>query len=312
METEQPSARRRFFSKKRNVVLLVVLVLLIAVVVGPYLYPAAPKTPEQVALDRTMAYFAHGYSFTTGLIPNVPGGQVFWIYSDNYLASLAIARYAGQNQTLFDLSAALYYTLVGYASTVSLGGVLSQYSALNSTSASFRCPTDYVLSWSAEGNGSTAGVGETAIKTTINDGSSSCASPAQNYADLLFLQAVYYHRLGNSTGAIAYYHLGAADFDGKGIADAAYTTPGSGSYHQYQTYKTALYLYSAVCLGQQSQDINYPKLEPALMSMQDNSTGGFFTGYGSSLVPLSPSVNTETTALAALALELVASPTGLC
>ncbi len=41
-------------------------------------------------------------------------------------------------------------------------------------------------------------------------------------------------------------------------------------------------------------------------------TGGFFTGYYSNLQHSSPGANTETTALAALALELLEHPKSQC
>lgn len=277
---------------------------------APYIQGTQPKTREQIALDRAMSYFTHSYDYTTGLIPETQGGSAFWLYSDNYLASLAIVRYAGQNQTLVTFATAIYFVTRGYASTIQQGVLVNQYTALNSTVTSFRCSTDYTLAWSS--NGTALDKGGTIIKTTVNNGDPSCSTPDQNYADLLFLQAVYYHRLGNMTAALEFYHLGASDFDGTGIKDRPFTTEGSGSFNTYQTYKLALYTYSAVCLGQQTSDSNFPKLEPLLLSQQDNATGGFYTGYYSNTQRASPTGNTETTALAALALELIANPSGTC
>jgi hypothetical protein len=122
---------------------------------------------------------------------------------------------------------------------------------------------------------------------------------------------VYYHRLGNSTGALKFYNLGAKDFDGIGIKDAAFTNPGPGQ-GEYQTYKIALYIYASACLGQTKSDSNFTELEHILLSQQDNATGGFYTGYTAGLEHGPSTVNTETTALAALALELMINPVGVC
>lgn len=310
MQTEGQTERRGFFKQRRNIVLVVLLILLIAVVAAPYIGGTQPKTKEQVALDSAMSYFTHSYDYTTGLIPETQGGSVFWLYSDNYLASLAMARYAGQNSTLSTFASAVHFVTNAYASTTPEGSILNQYTALNSTVTSFRCSTDYTLSWSS--NGSALDKGRIIIKTTVNDGDPSCSTPQQNYADLLFLQAVYYRRLGNTTAALEFYNLGASDFDGIGIRDRPFTTQGSGSFNVYQTYKLALYTYSAVCLGQAKSDSNFPKLETILLSQQDNATGGFYTGYYANMQHASPTGNAETTALAALALELIANPSANC
>jgi hypothetical protein len=197
-----------------------------------------------------------------------------------------------------------------YASTMP-AKILNQYEALNSTDASFSCLNNYTLSWSQTGSRSSPETHAAVIETTVNDGSPLCAAPSQNYADLLFLQAVYYHRTENSTEALEFYNLGAKDFDGIGIKDAAFTSPGPG-HGEYQTYKIALYIYASACLGQSKSDSNFPKLEPILLSQQDNATGGFYTGYTAGLQHGSSTVNTETTALAALALELLINPIGVC
>jgi hypothetical protein len=178
---------------------------------------------------------------------------------------------------------------------------------------------NYHLSWLATNGGDSPGGGRAMLKTTANDQSDTCSS--QNYADLLFLQAVYYHRVRNDSAAMHYYQLGASDFDGVGIKDIPFKTMNSSSFNEYQTYKLALYLYAGACLGTQTGDPNYPKLLSILLMQQDNSTGGFYSGYyfgglrsASYLLtlPSTPHPNTETTALAALALELLIRPSTRC
>jgi hypothetical protein len=313
LAAEGETVTKPWYTRRRYQVIAILLIVLLVLSVLSYVVPhiaSSPPTDGQIRLNKAISYFANNYNFTTGLIPEKPGSDTFWLYSDNYLASLAIFRYTPANGTTTDFAEALEYAVAGYASLMPTG-ILNQYEALNSTDASFACSNNYTLSWSRTGGGSPLETSTTVIETTVNDGSPHCAAPSQNYADLLFLQAVYYHRVGNSTAASEFYNLGVKDFDGIGINDTAFTSPGP-SQGEYQTYKVALYIYASVCLGQSTSDSNFSKLKPILLSQQDNATGGFYTGYTAALGHGSSTVNTETTALAALALELLINPTGVC
>ncbi len=305
-----------WYKKRRNQVLVALVVLLIIVWSVPYL-TTPPPTAAKLALNRSVTYFAKTYDFNTGLISVTPGNSTFWLYSDNYLASLALSRYDPQNQSTVNFGASLLFVISGFASTLPASETANQYTALNSTDSSFRCAHDYTLTWSGGLNAS-EGTQAATVRTTANDGDSSCAKPTANYADLQFLQAVYYHRLGNATGAASYYNYAVSSFDGTGFADSAYTSQSSSSYHLYQTYKVALYVYSTICLGQQqSQSARLNNTEGVLLSTQAPS-GGFSTGYEPNLLTQGArviavgGVNTETTALAALALELMVNPSAAC
>ena len=277
--------------------------------------PAASKSQEQVALDGAITYFAKSYNVTLGLIPETPGSHVYWLASDNYLVDLALARYSTGNQSTIGFSQALFTALSGYEATLPTAIKQNKYLALNSTGSYFSCSADYAVTWSNRGQAA-AGNGSAVLMTTANDQSTSCAN--QNYADLLFLQAIYYHRVGNPTAASEFYQNGSKDFDGRGLVDLL-NGGSTQSTLAYQTYKTALYVYASICLGEQSSATSLPAAESILLSMQDNSTGGFHTTYSPNLTSLgganiSPTsgVNTETTALAALALELMINPSATC
>ena len=284
--------------------------LLLLSFVSPLAQP--PLSPYQVRLNGTIDYFAHNYDPSAGLIPVTPGSHTFWLYSDNYLAALAISRYDARNQSTSNFATALEAALGGYAATLPPGVAQNQYAALNSTAASFGCSASYAISWSS-GGVLVPGNGSAAIMTTSNDQSPACA--AQNYVDLLLLQAVYYHRLGDATAATSYYQAAARDVDGSGFVDLANAGSATGT-RAYQSYKVALYVYATYCLGRQASTTNLAAAESTLLYMQSNSTGGFATSYGVSLsgpgVSPSSGVNTETTALAALALELMISPSSSC
>ncbi len=312
MDTEGP--RKPWYTRFRYIVLVILLAALLVFSLFP-LVPSTPKTRDQVALDRAITYFARNYNNTLGLIPETPGSQVYWLASDNYLADLALTRYSSSNQSTISFGAVIFTALSGYEATIPSSLLQSQYSALNSTRGYFDCSADYSISWS-KGGQPAAGSGSAVLKITANNQSPSCA--AQNYADLLFLQAIYYHRLGNSSAAASYYQAGAKDFDGRGFVDSA-NQGSTQSTLTYQTYKVALYIYASICLGQEAGATNLSLAKSTLLYLQDNSTGGFATSYAPNLTSLnapsiSPTsgVNTETTALAALALELMVAPSGSC
>ncbi|MDG7007173.1 MAG: hypothetical protein JRN06_02880 [Nitrososphaerota archaeon] len=304
MQTESP--RKPWYTRPKYIILIAVLAVLLLFSLYP-VGPSGPKPKSQVALDSAITYFANNYNFTLGLIPETPGSHVYWLVSDNYLADLALTRYSSSNQSTANFGAALSTALSGYEATLPAVLRQSQYSALNSTKAYFGCSADYALSWST-GGVAAGGNGSAVLMTTANDQGPACAS--QNYADLLFLQAIYSHRLGDSTAAASYYQTGAKDFDGKGFVDLANQGSAQGTL-TYQTYKVALYVYATICLGEQANAPNLAAAESTLLHMQSNSTGGFATSYGSGITPTS-GANTETTALAALALELMISPSSSC
>ena len=292
-----------------------IVVAVIAISAFGYFVPTAPKSPNQVALDKTIAYFVHNYDPRVGLIPETPGGNTYWLYSDNYLASLSLSRYDSSNQSTTNFALAISQALGGYAATLPQSDVVSQYTALNSTSATFSCPLTFLLSWSAPPSGQPPGPGSATIETTANNGNSSCAS--QNYADTLLLQAIYCDRVRSNTSAImclptAYLQKTAGLFDGTGFADVAFTNTNSSSKGVYQTYKLALYVIASTCLGVSSTDTNLPTIEGLMLHLQDNSTGGFYSGYTSPGNHGSTVVNTETTALASLALKAMLDPSAAC
>ncbi|MDE1858788.1 MAG: hypothetical protein KGI26_06965, partial [Thaumarchaeota archaeon] len=284
--------------------------LVIIVLVGLFPAAPAPKSRDQVALDRAVEYFVKNYNATLGLVSETPGSNVYWLYSDNYLASLALGRYSQSNQSAANFALVLREAVGGYLATLPSTVGQNQYSSLNSTAAYFSCSADYTISWSGPGQAS-LGNGSAVLKTTANNHSPSCAG--QNYADLLFLQAVHYHRAGNSALATSTYSQAASDFEGSGFVDLQNngTATSSSSTTVYQTYKLALYVYATYCLGVQQSATNLAAAQTTLLHLQDNSTGGFYTSYVQGPTHAS-AVNTETTALAALALELMIHPTSSC
>jgi hypothetical protein len=159
---------------------------------------------------------------------------------------------------------------------------INQWMVLTHSVFAFNASADFILT---SVNGAT-------ILTTQNN-QSGYLLPT-NYADVAFQQAIYYHQVGNNTGATNAYQQGVADWDGRGFVDCA------SSAGNYATYKLALYIYCSKLLG---QSLQYPSALSTLQAMQNESSGGFWTTYNSNLQPIS-GTNTETTATAILALNL--------
>jgi len=299
-----------WFSRRRNQILVVIVIVVIAIAALTFFTSAPPPTPDQVALNKTVSYFVNTYNYTMGLVSETPGSNTYLLYPDNYLASLALGRYDPSNQSTASFSLAISEAVGSYVATLPRSYVMSEYTALNSTSASFLCAQSYSLSWATPEGTTSQGEGSAIVETTANNGGNTCAS--QNNADVLLLQAVYYYGHADSTTALNYLHEAASDFDGKGFADQAFTATNSSTAGQYQTYKLALYVYASTCLGQSGTDSNFQKVFGLLLQQQDNSTGGFYGGYGPTLEHGLTPVDTETTALAALALEAVINPSTDC
>ena len=298
--------RKPWYRKTRYMLLIG---LLIALLLFSFLSGSSvpAKSSDQSRLDRTIYYFAQNYNATTGLLPQTPGSSTFLLYPDNYLVTLAVERYNSGNSTTSSFGEALSAALESYTATFPQGYDVSEFTALNSTAASFNCATQYSLTWTP--SIASSATSKVTLTTFANTGSQSCASG--NYADLLLLQALWYHRFGNASEASSFFNLASADFDGKGLADAAYNGTA------YQTSNLALYVYASSCLGVNSTNTN--TATRLMYSMQDNSTGGFYQGYTTNLTSLNaPSltpvggVNTEATAIASLALEQLVHPSTGC
>jgi hypothetical protein len=297
---EVEGQRKPWYRKFRYILILSVLAVLLVASFVPYLYHA-PVERNQQRLNLTVDYIVNTYNPTIGLVRETPGSSNYWLYSDNYLVVLALQRYDPSNSTTAASALGLDSALTSYMSTMPSNLGENQYQALNSSAAWFSCSENATLSWTG-GHNSTGGSVGAHLYTVANDRAPSCAT--QNYADLLLLQALHYHRVGNSSGAMYFYDKASTDFNGVGFVDLV------SSSKLYDTYKVALYVYTASCLGQTSGS-SFGTAVSILYSMQDNSTGGFFTGY-TGLSHSSGTVNTETTALASLALEQVIKPSATC
>jgi len=218
------------------------------------------------------AYLKSEFNASLGLVWETPSHESFFLNSDNYLASMVLSRECGN----FGLAERINQTLARYNAQE----FPNQYMV-------FSCREDL--------NGSENYNLSGKVWTTINNRPGGPLN--ESYADIAFLQA-YYEKMcaGSALGALAAFDAGAAEYNGIGFNDTAYRE--GQNQGTYQTYKLALYIYTAELLGQR---VPLSVLK-SLLQMQAPD-GGFYTGYYSGLTHGNTTMNTETTSLAMLALS---------
>jgi hypothetical protein len=232
-------------------------------------------------------YLAANYNRNVGLIPETPHSNRFWLYSDNYLAVLALRQAGSSNSTLMAIAQNISTTLARYARNT--GNAMNQYMALGGDwkgSCSFNSADNYTIPYT----------GNATIMTTLNNGTG-ILSPSQ-YADIAFLEGICYTNQNNYVGWSQGYKQGSSFFNGVGFNDTAFREGSSKGV--YQTFKLALSIYAD---GSQCGPINetgYGMALATLLQMQAPD-GGFYTGYNSNL-SANGTTNVETTSLAILAL----------
>ena len=289
------------------------LIFLLCIVVGLPItsadsqVQAASFNPVGAAVN----YLAANYNKTIGLIHESPEpgtspmAMISWcsltlvaeplqtqfrdtynLYSDNFLASLVLWNYDPSNSTLTEMAQNITNTTRTY---LTQGGVtpINQWMVLAESMFAFNASKGFIVAFL--GNGAT-------IKTRQNNQTSGYLTP-QNYADVAFEQAIYYHQLRKDASATAAYRNGTKHWDGLGFRDCV--NPNGGT---YATYKLALYIYCSKLLGVTTTF--YHKALSTLLATQNKTSGGFRTSYDSNLQPTS-GTNTETTSTAILALNLV-------
>jgi len=218
------------------------------------------------------AYLESDYNASLGLVWETPSHERFFLYSDNYLASLVLSRECGN---------------LGLAERINQ--TLARYNAQE-------FPNQYmVFSCREDLNGSENYNLSGKVWTTINNRSGGPLN--ESYADIAFLQA-YYEKMcaGSAFGALEAFDAGAAEYNGIGFNDTAFQEGQNQGI--YQTYKLALYIYAVELLGQR---VPLSALE-SLLQMQAPD-GGFYSGYYLGLTHGNTTTNTETTSLAILALS---------
>jgi len=243
-------------------------------------------TPRYAALTNAATFLVSNYNLLVGLVSETPSSHTYWLYSDNFLAALALRQIGPFDPYLMAIANNISTTIQFYAP--GLGGANNQYMVLNGSwngPCGFDSARPYTVAQSSGAQ----------VNVTLNNSTGTLSE--SDYADIAFLTAICYQYQGSHNEALTAFNLGTSFFDGTGFADRPFTDSGAGQ-GQYQTYKLALYLYASRLL---SQPVNQSALE-TLLRMQAPD-GGFYTGYYPGLSHGGTNENTETTSLAVLALS---------
>lgn len=237
----------------------------------PTLQPYPAPCP---AIQRGLAFLAARFNSTLGLLNESPrvAPQKYWLTNDNALAAFALSR-LGQAE----LNATLRASLQRYGHNAN--GLIEVVWGLPVTSPPF---TARRVMLSKAGNAE--------IWQEFHTGGERF-DDWTGYADLGFLMALNARLQGRSAEANAIFSNALTQFDGAGFRDKAFDG-------KYTTYKLALALYAGVMTG--SPLPAGGRMLTALQAMQAFD-GGFTTHYHSLDAP-EGDANTETTALALLAL----------
>ncbi|MHB1907609.1 MAG: hypothetical protein ACYCQJ_01910 [Nitrososphaerales archaeon] len=264
----------------------VLVVLAVILLLAQALTTQTQANASSQVLTNAENFLVSQYNASIGLLVEYPGASTYWLYSDNYLALLAFNQANSSNQTkqtiiMNNVSS----TLDRYMSLVPSTDAKNQYMVFTSNVFNFNNSRNYEL---ITGEGSFINITLNNITGTLDP---------HSYGDIAFLEAIYYNNIGNKSGALSLFNIGANMYNGIGINDSAFYSK-SNSSHVYQTYKLALYIYVAKLLGQSYP----PSVESTLLDMQDTTSGGFYSGYNSSYSTSGHEENVETTSLAILAL----------
>ncbi len=243
---------------------------------------SAPTFAVEQNLSGGVNYLLDNYNPRLGLISETPNSSVYWLYSDNFLAGLALAQYGSNNRTV---STAAANTSVSLNVYLPVGSTINQYTTLEIGPCVYQSTRNYTVAIS----------GKDQIRAGVNNGTESLNDG--QYAGIAFLDAICSYHNDDMPAAVAAYDRGARMFDGAGLRDLPYSQT-----HQYQTYELALLIYASVVLG---QPVSSAVLS-ALLRMQA-PTGGFYTGYDVGYSHGSTETNTETASLAVLALQALES-----
>ena len=270
---------------------VICLALLVSTLVG-LTAPSACRSSQSASPEmakstqRMESYLLASYDSALGLVRESPNANpnVYWLYSDNYLVSLAL------KEAEPDIASAIVQAIGGYQFRPS-----ERWAVLGGQAV----PDDLFAM---------GVIPATIARQESREVRSEIPSPLfhmddwQDYADRLLLAATNASNKGDRKEARRLFEKAQGMFDGLGFKDRAFRERG-----YYDTYKLALYLIAAGGVG-----MNTPQKQEIvnlLLSLQEKDTasnryGGVYTEYDGSGKPLPHSdTNTETTALALLALK---------
>lgn len=270
-------------------ILLLISSLLIACTSTSSPVSSPTPTPSPAPnLTRALSYLYDSYDPEMKLLYEAPtvARNTYWLVSDNLLAMYVFKQYYPEIASDIENRLMEITSKYDYLPKNDEGLPISNaHEALigETIPLPFKSSQEYTLE---QGEGF-------AIKTTVYDGENMLLDWEQ-YADLLIYAALSKHWEMDSSSAQERMKNCVLMWDGIGISDTVFP-----KYGKYSTYKLGLLLYASEVIG-------YPlefedELITRLKSMQAES-GGFITDYLPDGTP-EGDTNTETTAIAVLALE---------
>jgi hypothetical protein len=256
---------------------------------------------EQVQAACT--FLENLYNSTLGLVESYPQSHVYYVASDNLLASSALqdcsyeqAKLIGQNITRTislccgngdDL---MHESLLGTNIPLPMHNATILTIANSTTDKLFHSTTatdaggNYTVLWERH-NG--PGI-----------------LPDCKYGDVTVYMALQLNRDQNATGTQHEMDCLNKMYDGRGIADEAYNSTTSSEHGVYQTYKLALYLYALYNI---SHTYNFTTIDTLLFTQGPGN--GFHTGYlATGRYDNMTYENTETTSIAMITLTSLNPP----
>ncbi len=244
----------------------------------PVLLPPAQgagQSSDVFDIPLARHYIAAQYDYSLGLVRENEHIDKFWLWSDNELAALVLRDYAPAISKNITNSISKY--LADHTKIRSAYGTI-----LGKDNTSFQAPVNKQITgkiWSTDFAG---------------DSELQCA----DYADIAFLRAIHYYKIGEYQQSAECYQVALQMFDGIGFRDTAYAADGN----RYSTYKVALWQIANDLIGAGETEVMEQAREIILGKMQDRKTGGVYTHYVSDMTPDSET-NVETTSLTLLALD---------
>ena len=267
-----------------NKILLSILVLIIlsSCVVVAIILLTNNNNYDEEKLSAYNYLYSH-YNETVGLIfESEIRNQTYYIYSDNFLAQLAIWDYNESLSNSINNTINRYFRQCpdiypSYLYEVLIGEDIPDV-IRDSNQIIVEEGPDYVI--------------------RVDRRTGNVMPDWEDYGDLLLYKALDYYWVGNTTMAEYCYNKAYNMFDGKGIYDIVTETPINGEKQHYDNYKLALLIYVSKILNK-----NLDTIQPVvtqLWSMQNSTTGGIIAWTSLDGFP-DGSANCETTALALIA-----------
>jgi hypothetical protein len=201
---------------------------------------------------------------------NYTHNQIYWIYSDNFIATWALSPYESQMSDMINQTIQSHHLSQSHFFEVLFG----QPIPMNPSNAVYQIIEQH-LDW--------------VIMAEVHN--SSFLLQWEDYGDTLIYHSLNLYLRGNRTEAEDYFDQAYRMWDGTGINDTATKTDG-----EYANFKLALILYASKILNLPIG--NYTQIEDRLWSMQQEN-GGITSLADVNGYPIG-SANTETTAITLL------------